>query len=472
MSASELSRRIHARELSCRETMDAYLAQIDRLNPTFNAIVSRVDSDTLRAQADERDAELQAGRSSGWLHGMPMAVKDVCNTQGITTTFGSPLLANNVPTFDDIQAERLKAAGAILIGKTNTPEFGLGSNTYNTVFGATGNAYDPRFTAGGSSGGAACALALRMVPVADGSDMMGSLRNPAGYNNVFGFRPSQGRVPYGPMGDQWVNQMGTEGPMGRTVEDIANLLSVQAGRDERAPLSLPGTWPGEPLDLDRDPGHVRIGWLGDLGGHLAMEDGILACCTDALARLADANCTVDSVQPAFDPGEAWQTWLTLRRWLVAGRLRNVWDDLSARQQLKPEAQWEAAQGDALTATEVLAASTARTRFYTQLLGMFAHCDVLALPSAQVWPFLASTPWPRTIAGRAMDTYHRWMEVTIYASLGGLPAVSVPAGFNADGLPIGLQLIGKPQADLWLMRLARHYELRAGDVLARAPSALS
>jgi len=365
LSAAELSRRIHAREVSCREAMQAYLAQVDRLNPVFNAIVSRVDAGLLLDQADDRDAEMAAGRSCGWLHGIPMAVKDVCNTRGITTTMGSPIHANRVPDFDDIQSERLKAAGAIFIGKTNTPEFGLGSNTYNPVFGFTGNAYHAGYTAGGSSGGAASALALRMVPVADGSDMMGSLRNPAGYNNVFGFRPSQGRVPHGPLGDQWVNQLTTAGPMGRTVEDLAMLLSVQAGRDERAPLSLPGSWPGEALDLDGDLGPVRIGWLGDLCGHLAVEPGILERCAEALGLLRDAGCITESVVPLFDPAATWQTWLTLRRWLVAGRLRAEWNDPAQRARLKPEAQWEASRGNSLQAVDVLDASPERTRFYHQ-----------------------------------------------------------------------------------------------------------
>lgn len=469
-SGAELSRRIHARAVSCREVMQAYLARIDRVNPTFNAIVSRVDPDDLLAQAGVRDDELAAGHSRGWLHGFPMAFKDVVATKGITTTVGSTLLANNIPDYDDILSERQKAAGAIVIGKTNVPEFGLGSHSYNNVFGVTGNAYDPTRTAGGSSGGAAAALALRMQAVADGSDMMGSLRNPAGFNNVFGFRPSQGLVPYGPNGDQWVSQLATEGPMARTVEDLVQLLVIQAGRDDRSPLSLPGRWSangfGVPLDLKR----IRIGWLGDLQGYLATEPGILAVCESALARLAGDGCEVTSIAPNFDPAQAWETWLTWRRWLVAGRIKMMLPDPAARKSLKPEAQWEAEQGDGLSGTDVLAASTDRTQFYHHLLALFEHHDVLALPTAQVWPFDAKLHWPAEINGRKMDTYHRWMEVTIYATLGGLPAISLPAGFNAAGLPMGVQFIGRPQSDLALLRLACEYEQRAVDVLSIRPRA--
>jgi amidase len=470
-TGTELSQAIHDRAVSCREVMQAYLARIDRLNPAFNAIVSRVASDDLLAQAGARDDELAAGRSRGWLHGFPMALKDVVATQGIRTTIGSTILANNIPDYDDILAERMKAAGATVIGKTNVPEFGLGSHTYNNVFGFTGNAYDPARTAGGSSGGAAVALALRLQAVADGSDMMGSLRNPAGYNNVFGFRPSQGLVPSGPKGDQWVNQLVTEGPMARTVVDLVHLLSIQAGRDDRAPLSLPGRWPVEPFDVPVDLRKIRIGWLGDLRGHLAVEPGILSVCDSALARLAIDGAAVESIAPNFDPEAAWRTWLTWRRWLVSGRIKQALGDPAARQFLKHEAQWEAEQGDGLSGADVLAASSDRTALYHRLLELFARFDVLALPSAQVWPFDIATHWPAEIAGRKMDTYHRWMEVTIYATLGGLPAISVPAGFNAQGLPMGLQLIGRPQSDLALLRLAREYERRAADVLGVRPKAI-
>lgn len=469
--ATVLSEAIHARTLSCREAMTAFLAQIDRFNPVHNAIVSRVDTEACLQQADARDRQLDAGRSMGWMHGFPMAIKDLSATAGVETTMGSPLLVGNIPTADTIMVERMKAAGGIVIGKSNTPEFGLGSNTYNTVFGATRNAWDPAASAGGSSGGAAVALALRMLPVADGSDMMGSLRNPAGFNHVFGLRPSQGRVPHGPLGEQFVAQLGTEGPMARTVEDLARLLAVQAGRDARAPLSLPGAWPGEPLALDAAGGALRIGWLGDLGGYLPVAPGILALCEEALGRFAGDGCTVEPLAFGYDPARAWQTWLTLRAWTVSGNLSAHSGTAAKREHIKPEALWEIAQGEGLDAASVFAACTERTALYQHLRTLLERYDALALPVAQVWPFPVEQHWPTHVAGRAMDTYHRWMEVVIYATLAGLPAMSVPAGFGANGLPMGLQLIGRPQADLALLRLARRYERLAADLLAVRPPAL-
>ena len=471
MSGSELSRNIHARTLSCREVMQAFLAQIDRLNPQFNAIVSRVDSDQLLQQADTCDAELSAGHSRGWMHGFPMAVKDLSATAGVRTTRGSPLLERHVPSQDDLMVQRMKLAGGILIGKTNTPEFGLGSHTYNPVFGITRNAWDPTRCAGGSSGGAAVALALRMLPVADGSDMMGSLRNPAAFNHVFGLRPSQGRVPAWPRPEQWLAQLGTEGPMGRTVEDVARLLAVQAGRDDRSPLSIAGAWPGAPLDLSSpDLRTVRIAWLGNLDGYLAIEPGILELCEAALQRLVAEGCQVEAVAAPFAPASVWDTWLIWRQWLVAASLQEYWSNPSTRAQLKPEAQWEAAQGGQLTAVDVHRAGVARSRFYQQILGLFDKHDFIALPAAQVWPFAADLNWPRSIGDRNMDTYHRWMEVVIYATLAGLPAISVPAGFDRHGvLPMGMQLIGRPQADLALLQLAQAYAAcSAGTVVHRPP----
>jgi amidase len=269
-SALDLSRAIHQKQVSCQEVMQSTLERIARLNPLSNAIVSLQDPETLMAQARERDAQLARGESMGWMHGMPQAIKDLANVQGMRTTLGSPLMKDFVASEDGLMAQRMKAAGAIIIGKTNTPEFGLGSHTFNEVFGATRNAWNPNKSAGGSSGGAAVALAQRLLPVADGSDFMGSLRNPAGWNHVFGLRPSQGRVPMSPAQDVFIAQLGTEGPMGRHVRDVAMLLSTQAGAHPASPLSLaqdPALFAGS---LDSAPAGQRIGWLGDLQGYLPM----------------------------------------------------------------------------------------------------------------------------------------------------------------------------------------------------------
>jgi amidase len=457
LDADALSRAIHAKEVSCREVMRATLDRIAAVNPRVNAIVSLQDEGELLRQADERDARLARGESLGWMHGMPQAIKDAAETQGIATTLGSPLLANHVPRHDALMVERMKAAGCIVVGKTNTPEFGLGSHTFNEVFGVTRNAFDATKSAGGSSGGAAVALATHMLAVADGSDFMGSLRNPAGWNDVYGFRPSQGRVPRWPAADVWVALLSTEGPMGRTVTDVAALLDVQAGWDARTPLAIAAK-ESFAANVDRfDPRGVRIGWLGDLDGYLAMEPGVADVCARALARIEDAGGIVEPAALGFAPERVWQTWLVWRRWSVAARIAPHLRDPANRARIKPEALWEYDQGQGLTGMDTVQACAERTAFYDAMLRLFERYDALALPTAQVWPFPAEWRWPREVAGRAMDTYHRWMEAVIYATLAGLPCIAMPAGFGATGLPMGVQLIGRPHGDLGVLQLARAFE---------------
>jgi amidase len=337
LDAHALSRAIHAREQSCVEVMGAYLARIHRINPRFNAIVNLAPDDTLLAQARERDAELARGASRGFLHGMPQAIKDTGHAAGFPTTFGSVLMKDAVARVDSIFVERMKAAGCIVVGKTNMPEFGLGSHTYNNLFGTTGNAWDPSVSAGGSSGGAAVALAQRLLPLADGSDFMGSLRNPAGWNHVFGLRPSQGRVPMWPVADVWLRQLGTDGPMARTVRDLARLLSIQAGHDPRAPLSIAqGAQDFVPAP-DASVRGARIAWLGDLGGHLALEPGIATTCERALRTMADAGAVVEPLASfGVDLDRVWQAWLTWRRFLVAPNVGAAMSLPAARERIKPE----------------------------------------------------------------------------------------------------------------------------------------
>lgn len=468
LPAHLLSGAIRDRRVSCREVMRATLARIEAVNPTYNAIVTLRDGDDLLHEADERDAQLAAGAAVGWMHGIPQAIKDVAQTAGIRTTLGSPLLRDHVPVEDALIVQRMKAAGCIVIGKTNTPEFGLGSHTFNEVFGVTRNAYDPSRAAGGSSGGAAVALATRMLAVADGSDFMGSLRNPAAWNNVFGMRPSEGRVPRWPAQDVWVTQLSTEGPMGRTVLDVALLLDVQAGYDARSPLSLSGGDRYAQSLAHFDAKGVRIGWLGDLAGYLPLDAGVLDVCEQGLRRLESAGCVVVPLAPDFAPQAVWQAWLVWRRWLVGARIAAHLRDPANRALIKPEALWEYDQATSLTGEQVWNASAARTTFYQQMLAMLARCDFLALPAAQVWPFDASLRWPASIDGRQMDTYHRWMEVTIYATFAGLPCISVPVGFGNGGLPMGMQLIGPPRGDLALLQVAGVYEQAAQPVLQVRP----
>ncbi|HVL19508.1 MAG TPA: amidase [Amaricoccus sp.] len=470
LDALALSTAIHAREISCVEVMAAYLDRIEAVNPVVNALVSLRPREGLLAEAASADADLARGHDRGWLHGIPQAPKDLTATAGIATTMGSPALAGYVPTAHSILVERTVAAGAILIGKTNTPEFGLGSHTFNPVFGTTLNAWDRARSAGGSSGGAAVALATRMLPVADGSDMMGSLRNPAGWNNVYGFRPSIGRVPSGPTPELFLQQLVTEGPMGRSVADLAMLLATEAGYDPRMPLSLDGDASVFAGPLASDPAGLRIGWLGDLGGHLAMEPGILATCEAALGHLAALGCVVEPVRADFDLDALWQAWVTFRSFLVAGTLGPLLDDPATRDTLKPEAVWEIDEGRKLAAADVLRASATRSAWYRAVLALHETWDFLALPTAQVFPFDAAERWPAVVAGRAMDTYHRWMEVVIPASMAGTPALALPAGFGPGGLPIGLQLIGPPRGDLAVLRLGHAYDAVQPYTARPAPAA--
>ncbi len=457
MTAVDLRAAIASRKVSCREVMEAYLGRIEAASPTFNAIVSLKDPKALLAQADDADAVLKRGDAVGPLHGFPQAPKDLAATTDIPTTQGSPILKNYMPKADAIVVERARRAGAILIGKTNTPEFGLGSQTYNSVFGTTVNAWDPNLTAGGSSGGAAVALAQRMLPVADGSDMMGSLRNPAGWNNVVGFRPSQGRVPYGPTGEVFMQQLGYEGPMGRTVADVALLLSVQAGFDPRTPMSISEDPAKFQSSLNRDFKGVRIGYMADLGGYLPMEAGVLDVCAAALKHFEAIGCTVETVTPKYDMAQLWQTWLTLRGFFIAGIAGGLYAKPELREMMKPEAIWEIENGLSLTGPQVFQASANRSAWYQVVRSLFEQYDFLILPTAQVFPFDAKTHWPKEIAGRQMDTYHRWMEVVVPATLAGVPVIGVPAGFSPKGLPMGLQIMGPAQADFAVLQIAHAYE---------------
>jgi amidase len=473
LDAHALSQAIHARTLSCREVMQSYLARIDRLNPGLNAIVNRVPAEALLRQADEHDSELARGASRGWMHGMPQAIKDTGNALGLPTTFGSPLLANAVATQDSLYVARMKAAGCIVIGKTNVPEFAMGSHTYNPVFGSTPNAWDRSVTAGGSSGGACVALAQRLLPVADGSDFMGSLRNPACWNHVFGLRPSQGRVPAWPRPDLWVAQLGVDGPLGRSVRDLAALLNVQAGHDARAPLSIAQSGidfiPAADASASALKG-LRVGWLGDLGGHLAVQDGILDVCSAALTRMAGAGAQVEPTSLGFSETALWDAWLVWRRALTSQGVAAVLSSPDKRAQIKPEALWEYDTAQGLDFATFMKASALRSAYYQHMVTMFERFDVLALPVAQVWPFKVDITWPRSVAGRPMDTYHRWMECTLYATFAGLPAISVPAGFDASGRwPMGVQLIGRPQGDGELLRVAAGYEALIPELLSRRPA---
>jgi amidase len=451
-----LAQAIRTRKISCVEVMNAYLDQIEKFNPKLNAIVAMQPHDTLLREAQERDDEIARGQYRGWMHGLPWAVKDLAVTKGIRTTFGSPLFKDNVPTQDGIMVSRLRRAGAIFIGKTNVPEFGCGSQTYNNVYGVTGNAYDVTKTAGGSSGGAACAIALHMLPAADGSDMAGSLRNPAAFNNLYGFRPSFGRVPLGPTDDVFLENLVYEGPLGRTPRDVAMLLSVQAGYDPRSPLSIEQDPTQFAAPLDRDFKGARLGWLGDCGGELPFEPEVLEVCRSALASFEAIGCILEDVPLGFSTERIWTSWLVLRSVWAAGHLIETYKDPAQRPLIKPEIQWEIETALGASAIDVYNAGVGRSKFYRSVLKLFDAYDYLLAPTAQVFPFDKTVHWPKEVHGRTMDAYTRWMEVAIMWSLANGPAINVPAGFSKSGLPMGLQIIGRNHADFAVLQLAHAY----------------
>lgn len=439
LGAGALQAMIARRDISPVDLMRETLGRIDAVNGPLNAIVALRDRETLMGEA--RLAE--AMPPEGWLHGIPVAVKDLVGVRGLRSTWGSPILKDHVPSLDDGLARRLRAAGAIIIGKTNVPAFGLGSHTVNPVYGATRNPYDLSKTAGGSSGGAAVALAARMLSVADGSDMMGSLRNPAAWNNVYGFRPTAGLVPGEVRESVFQHRLSTDGPMARDIDDLERMLATLSDGAYRA-------------GVGRMPARPRIGWLGDWGGAYAMEPGILAQAEAALAVMEGLGWDVAPIAPPFAPEALWEAWCVLRQFAVAMNLGPYWREEAHQALLPAQAKWEISHGFARKLAEVEWAAETRAAWLAAAREMFAQYDAVILPATQVWPFAVETRWPEAIGEQVMDSYHRWMEVVVPASLAGLPALALPAGFGTDGLPAGVQMIGAPGADATLMALGRAY----------------
>lgn len=450
VDACDLLSRLRSGSLSAQELMAATLDRISAVNPAINAIVDLRPRDALMGEAEAAD---RAG-SRGVLHGLPIAVKDLADVKGLRTSSGSPLLKDFIAPADEPMAARMRAAGAIFIGKTNTPEFGLGSHTFNPVHGLTRNPYDATRSAGGSSGGAAAALAAGIVALADGSDMMGSLRNPAAWNNVYGFRPTWGRVPSAPEGDVFLHPLATLGPMARSPGDLALLLDVIAGPLPGQPLGR-GGHRASPLP-DAKP--ARIGWLADWGGAYPVEEGILAQCEAALGTFGDLGHRVEHVVPPFPADKLWQSWITLRSFAVAAGLRAF---AGRKDQLKPAARWELERGQAFTGQEIQEASDIRSAWQRAAMRLLEDYDALVLPSAQCWPFPVEWEHPQEIAGQRMDTYHRWMEVVVPVSLIGLPALAAPAGFGSSGLPIGFQIFGRQGRDREILALGAAYHAATG-----------
>ncbi len=465
LGAWEVADLIAQGRISCVGLMEACLDRIAAVGDGINAIVALRGRDALMAEAAAVDGTPPRGR----LHGLPYAAKDLVEVEGLPTTHGSPIFRDHVSTADDLLAARVRAAGAIFIGKTTTPEFGLGSHTHSPVHGVTRNPHNLAKSAGGSSGGAAAALAARMLWVADGSDMMGSLRNPAAFNNVYGFRPSHGLVPGIPGGDMSLDGLSTAGPMGRSPRDVALLLDVIAGPDPRVPHSVPRE-PSYEAALG-DPGKgFRIGWLGDWDGFFPVEPEIVGLCEQALRALEREGCAIVRAVPDFDPARLLRAWHVLRSRSVACDLARHYDRPGERALLKPEAVWEIETGRGFGAEEIRAADAVRSEWSAALARLLADLDALAMPSAQVFPFDAGLDWPRRVCGAEMRSYRQWMEIAVPASLAGVPALGVPVGFGREGLPAGMQLVGPKGADLHVLRIGHAYH-HATDWPSRRPPPL-
>jgi len=454
LTATELARRIRAREISAREVMETHLAQIERVNPKVNAIVTLVPGQAL-SMADAADEALARGDEVGPLHGLPIAHKDLVPTKGIRTTLGSPIFKDNVPDEDALIVQRLKSAGAITIGKTNTPEMGAGSQTYNEVFGETLNPYDTTKTCGGSSGGAAVSLACGMQPIADGSDTGGSLRNPANFCNVVGFRVSPGRVPAWPNRTGWV-PTSVQGPMARTVQDAALMLSAIAGPDLRVPISIPESGSRFREPLERDFTDVRIAWSRDLGG-LPVDSRVTAVIDSQRKAFESLGCVTVDGEPDFtDADEVFKIWRGWSREITGSELLKA-----HRDQMKDTLIWDIEQGVKLTGPQVGWAELKRMDIFQRLHAFMETHEFLICPVSQVPPFDVKERYITEINGEKMETFIDWMKSCYYITITGHPAISVPCGFTPEGLPIGVQIVGRYRDDFGVLQLAHAFEQATG-----------
>ena len=454
LSATQLAQRIAAREVSASEVTNAHLAQIERCNPQLNAIVTLV-AEQAQAAAKAADEKQARGETLGVLHGLPMVHKDLAETKGIRTTFGSPIFKDFVPDRTALIVERMQQAGGITLGKSNTPEFGAGSQTYNEVFGETLNPYGlpaRRLTCGGSSGGAAVALACGMAPIADGTDLGGSLRNPASFCNVVGFRPSPGRVPNWPALAAW-NSFIIAGPMARSVGDIALMMAAIAGPDARSPISLPEPGSDFLRPLQRDFKKTRIAWSPDLNKSFHVDPSVVHVLEQSLPAFSALGCDVEEATPglagADDVFRVWRAWAMH---MTYGELYKT-----QREHMKDTVRWNIEGGAKLTGADIARAEKLRTELYHRVRKFFDEYDYLLLPVVQVPPFDVKERWVKSINGIEQPTYLDWMKSCYLISATNLPCLSIPAGFTDDGLPIGLQIVGKHNADFSVLQLAYAFE---------------
>jgi amidase len=455
MSARELVTLIRGRKVSAREVMAAHLRQINRVNPLINAIVAKLDDAKCLALADDADRRIARGEQVGPLHGLPFAFKDLEPVVGFPWTMGSPIYKNQMPTEDAVLVDRLRKAGAIPIGKTNVPEFGMGSQTYNEVYGPTLNPYDVKKTAGGSSGGAGAALATGLLPLADGSDLVGSLRNPANFNNIVAIRPTFGLVPTAP-GAMPLPGFSVKGPMARSVSDTAFLLSVMAGADPRDPNCYPSDPSVFAQPLDRNLKGVRLAWCPDLGG-LPLDRRVRAVLEAQRKSFEALGCIVEDACP--DLASADRVFLVVRAWKTWSALGPLLE--RHRSQMKPEVVWEIEFGARITAAEIADAMIEHGAIMERMRRFEERYEFMLCAVNQVPPFDAALHWPTEIEGTKMENYIGWMKSACRVSVTCRPAMSVPAGFTAEGLPVGIQIVGRHRDDLGVLQIAHAFEQATG-----------
>jgi amidase len=461
LSATEQSGLIRSKKISATQLIQAHLDQIERLNPTLNAIVT-LTAESAVAEAASADKKTAANEAVGVLHGLPVAHKDLFLTKGVRTTFGSLAFKDFVPDVDSLPVERLKKAGAISLGKTNTPEFGAGSQTFNAVFGSTPNPYDLTKTCGGSSGGGAVALASGMISIADGTDLGGSLRNPASFCNLVGIRPSVGRVPSWPESLGWYT-MSIPGPMARTVQDVALAMAAMSGPDDRSPISLEA--PGEMFlnPLARSFKGSKIAFSANLGG-LPVEPEVAKVIESTRAVFQDLGCEVVNDEPNIS--EADEIFMLWRAWRTELRITPLLKE--HRAQIKDTVIWNAEQGLPITGPQLVRAEAKRTELYHRMREFFKKYDFLVLPVSQVAPFSIDQEYPAEINGVKMNTYIDWQKSAYHISAMGNPAISVPAGFTSDHLPVGIQIVGRHRDDFGILQLAYAFEQKTQFAQRRPP----
>ena len=448
LTATQLSEAIHERSVSCIEVMHAFLERINSLNPDLNALVNLMTPEDCRAMARESDRQLSSGNSAGWLHGMPIAIKDLFNAKGLATTLGSPVFPQFAAQQDDPHVARIRATGALIIAKTNVPEAGLGGHTRNVRFGLTRNGLDRRLSAGGSSGGAATAVSSHMLPLADGSDMMGSLRTPAAFQGIVGFRASAGAIPAATDADPQALGLTSIGAMARNVRDVSAFFTTL--RED------PAARQQSPHEHARHLKGLRIAWLGDADGYWPMANGVLAQCQRALENLQGLGAQIDLCSLPFAMDDLWLCWLTLRQRAMLSD-RALYEDPRSRSRMSDNWRWEIEQGMQQSETDLVRAKTLRRDWLLLIETLFKQYDVLAAPAAQVFPFDAEAVPPTAIEGATLETYHQWLAISLPASLAGLPVISLPVAARSATNMTGIQLMMPRGRDDNLLAIATEAE---------------